>query len=93
MNEISKVTVSLHAERRLRKRLGVPRRSVRRIAIDAYLNGRKREDVTGLVRRYMDRKFEDYGKNANNMRLHHNRLFMFTDQLLVTVYLLPESYR
>ena len=46
--------VTRHAEHRTRERVGIPKKAVRRAAAKALIQGVKRTDTEGGLRRYLD---------------------------------------
>lgn len=84
--------VTKHGERRIRERIGVPKRAVERMAGKALSDGHKHSDFSGAMRRYLNSVFLDH-KNANNMRVYNQHLFIFDGETLVTVWLLPAKFR
>lgn len=84
--------ITRHAEQRIRKRLGVKRKAVEKIAIDAYTNGKSHSECKGNLKRYLDGQFlKEY--KATNMRVQNQMLYIFNDNTLITVLLLPDNLR
>lgn len=84
--------VTQHGERRVRERLGVPKRAVARMAEKALTDGTSHSDYSGSFKRYLDGVFLEY-KKANNMKVYSQHLFVFHDKTLITAWLLPSKYR
>lgn len=86
------IIVTKHAEKRIRKRLGVPRSAVDKIVELAWNIGLKHSDIKGSLKRYLD---SVYFKecSVNNIRVYRDFLFLFSSNRLVTVFLLPGKYR
>ena len=80
-----------HGEERVRKRVGVPKGAVQAAAERAFENGIKREETSGSLRRYLDA--EHHKENANNIRVWSEKVWIFYDKRLVTVFPLPQKYR
>ena len=83
--------VSRHADERARKRVGVPRSAVKRMAEKALAEGVQRHETHGPLRRYLDCLYH-YNHSANNIRVWHEKVWIFSDQTLVTVLDLPRKY-
>lgn len=84
--------VTKHGGRRAVERLGIPKRSVERMADRALADGARHADFSGSMRRYLDGVFLRYGK-ANNMRVYNQHLFIFDHDNLITAWALPPRYR
>lgn len=84
--------VTLHAEKRIRKRLGVKRSAVCGIVEDAYDNGTRAEDYTGSFRRYLLSIRHNRG-SADRAVVHNGFVFYFFRRTLITVIWLPKRYR
>lgn len=83
------VTISEHGEMRAVERLGIPRRSVARMAARAFAIGIEREQTRGDLRRYLDGKFHN-GRGATTLRVHGQSVYVFgVDGTFVTTFRLP----
>lgn len=84
--------VTTHAIRRLRKRIGIPRRSVARAAAIARQNGRRGDELPAPIRRYLVNKAMLEG-GGRDCVLHNYAVFVFGDDgALVTCFPLPREY-
>ena len=81
-----------HADKRIRQRVGVPRSAVRRLAIKARNDGTERRDTSGSLRRYLDRVYH-YNEAANRIMVWSEKVWIFSDNALITVLNLPLRYR
>lgn len=54
--------------------------------------GLRREDTHGSFRRYLDYLYH-YNESANNIRVWAEKVYIFSDNSLVTVLNLPPRYR
>lgn len=90
------MNVTFHGTKRVRKRIGLPKRSVGRTVAKALVKGIRREDVSGSLRRYLDlltHKTREYGKDPLIV-IHANNVYIFTmDHVLITVWPLPSRFR
>ena len=84
--------VSRHADERTRKRVGIPRSAVKRMAAKAMSEGVTRHETHGPLRRYLDALYH-YNDSANNIRVWSEKVWIFSDHTLVTVLDLPRKYR
>lgn len=83
--------VSRHGARRARERLGLPKNAVKKNAERAMWEGVKREETYGPFRRYLDAMYYDYG-TANNLRVYNRHIYIFCNEVLVTVLKIPYKY-
>lgn len=72
--------------------MGVPRSAVRKLASKAMSEGFTRHDFSGSLRRYLDALYH-YNTNANNIRVWSEKVWIFSDQTLITVLDLPQRYK
>lgn len=86
---INMVIVTHHAEERT-KRLGLSKKKAIEIAEDAFENGVKLGETTGRLRKYFDSLYF-HEKTANNIRIHHQKVFLFNDNILITILDLPQN--
>ncbi|WP_157374345.1 hypothetical protein [Salipiger sp. CCB-MM3] len=83
--------VSDHAVKRIRKRLGVPKKAAQREAERA-LDGAKISDFVGQFRRHLDWLRHRHGVGAT-YRVTSNAIFAFQYGDLATVLPIPAQYR
>lgn len=84
--------VTDHAELRVRKRMGLPRKAVEKMAQTALERGVRHHQYAGSFRRYLDGVFLKE-RTANNMRVHANYLFLFDEGDLITCWAIPAEFR
>lgn len=81
-----------HADLRVRKRLGLPRKAVEKKVTEALKNGATHFQFAGSFRRYLDKVYLTE-RAATNMRVHNGYLFLFCANDLITCWQLPAKYR
>jgi len=86
------VTVTKHAGKRLKSRLGLPKKAAQRHAEMVFQAGARHRDVRGRLKRYMDKMFLQH-KTATEMRAYGQHLYLFCGSNLVTVLQLPSNMR
>ena len=91
MDEVH-IQVSMHAEKRMIERLGINKRAVQRLAEKAYKDGIRHKDAVGRLKKWMTYRFSQ-NRNANNMRVYGEFLYVFCGNILVTVYIVPNELR
>ncbi len=83
--------VTRHAGRRARERLGIPKKATQSNADRALRNGIHLEQTSGSLRRYLDYIwYNDTPKN--NIRIYHQNIYIFNNDILVTILPLPAKY-
>lgn len=87
------INITTHGKKRIKKRCGVNMKSAQRIANIAFENGLSRFDISGCFRKYIDHLYFSYGKQANNIRVYGDKVYIFCERVLVTVLDLPHRYR
>lgn len=86
------MVVTNHAAKRLKQRLGLPKKAVLRIADKAYQEGWTHADARGRLKRYLDGLYLAEEK-ATDMRIHGNFIYLFHGNILITVLNLPKNLR
>lgn len=84
--------VTRHGEKRIRKRIGLPKKTVQRLADAALVEGSRHSDFAGSFRKYLDAVYLEH-RNANNMRVYRGNLFLFNGSTLITCWVLPNRFR
>ena len=86
------VTVTDHAQKRIRERVGLPKRAVEKNAERALKKGIKHSQLSGRVKKFVDALYFKY-QTANNIRIYENSVYLFAGGILITVIDLPQKYR
>lgn len=85
------IKVTRHAEKRIRQRLGVNKKSTERTAEKALQQGITHKEATGKLSKYMDGIFLA-NRTLNNMRVYNHSIYLFHGKTLITVLPLPKKY-
>ena len=80
--------VSRHGSLRARKRTGINKKSVERIAARVYQEGKRIYETKGRLYMYLESIKKKSGEESE-LRLYGNNLYIFKDCCLVTVWALP----
>ncbi|MBN8668750.1 MAG: hypothetical protein J0M30_14730 [Chitinophagales bacterium] len=86
------IEISDHAFIRTKERLGMDKRAARRIALKAYVAGKKHGACKGRLKSYLDQVYREY-ENCNNMRIWGEAIWLFAGNVLVTVYNIPHELK
>lgn len=90
---MDKPIVSRHGEKRLRQRVGLPKKAVERNAQKALVDGIDHRNAPGDLRRYLAALYNRYDGNGNNIKVYNDKVYIFHDTVLITVLNLPPPYR
>jgi len=84
------IKLTNHGAKRLRERLGLPKKACKRAAQLAFDKGMTFKDTTGPAYRYFHKI---YAKNTavNNTKIYGQFAYLFADNVLVTVLNLPKD--
>ena len=85
------IQITEHGAERMRERCKVKRKSVARLAKIAYEKGLTHADTSGALNGYIDSLYF-YNRQANNIRLYGDKIYIFCNDVLVTVYDTPKRF-
>lgn len=83
--------ITRHARERAAERQGADKAAARRNAQQALKHGKRRQETTGGLRRYLDALFKKY-RTANNIKTYQNFVYIFRNGVLITLFQLPERF-
>lgn len=86
------MNTTVHAERRVRKRVGVPKKAVDTLRDIAFDKGVAHSQATGRLRKYFDFLWS-HNRTADNIRIYGNFVWVFCGDVLVTVHALPREHQ
>ena len=89
---MSEAVVTAHAQKRTKERVGLPKRAVEKNAERALREGITHAETSGSLRRYMDSLFLTK-RTANQLRIYCGNVYLFCNDVLITVVPLPQKYR
>lgn len=84
------MVITKHAKKRMKQRCGVNKKSMDRIAEIAYENGLKHGELTGNLKKYVDGLYLKH-KAGNQIRLYGDKVYIFHDKRLITVFQIPNN--
>lgn len=88
----SDTKVTNHAKDRMKERLGINISAQQKMADKAYKFGIKHNETSGSLKRFLDREYLSH-KEADNMRIYGDFLYLFCNKNLITVIVLPNKYK
>ncbi len=84
--------ITNHGKGRLRERCGIPKKSVKRMADKAFKYGLTHKETTGNLNKYITSLWSK-NKNADNIRVYGDKVYIFCGTSLITVLNLPTTLR
>lgn len=82
--------VTNHANKRIRERIGVNKKSTDALATKALGEGLSHNELKGGLKKYVDGLYFR-SKTANNLKVLHDKVYIFKDNVLITVITLPHN--
>jgi hypothetical protein len=86
------LSVTNHGKSRIKERCGIKAKGVDRLAKIAFDKGLTHAETSGELNRYITSLYF-YNKQANNIRLYGDKVYIFCEEVLVTVLDTPHRYR
>lgn len=86
------ITITNHAKHRAKERCGIKSKGVERLANIAFEKGITHAETTGSLNGYITSLYY-YNGQANNIRLYGDKIYIFCNEVLVTVLDTPHRYR
>lgn len=91
MENKTDIVVSKHAEKRIRQRLGVNKKSTEKAAERALQFGVTHAEAKGKLCKHLDGIFL-LSYNPSNMRVYNHSVYLFNGTKLITVLPLPRKF-
>lgn len=85
--------ISKHAQKRIKERLGLPKRAVRAHVAKVLEYGSGLDQMKGQLRKYVEYRCIAYENRCDNPRLYGHHLFFFSGETLITVLEVPTELR
>ena len=86
------VIITDHAYRRGKERLGLSKKSIEKMALISFTTGRTADKLPKQLRQYLVKLQMRHDKNAI-IRIYGNHIFVFVNNILLTIFLLPNDYK
>lgn len=88
-----KADITRHGRKRCRERVGISKRAVDKNAERALEYGIGHRESRGRLRHYIEYLYNAEGGNGNNIRVYADKVYVFHNDILITVLNLPTEYR
>ena len=86
------IVITEHAFQRAKERLGLNQKAFKTIAMKSFVAGKKHDQLKSQLKEYISSLYLQY-KNANNIRIYGEIVYLFTNNVLITVYQLPNDLK
>lgn len=86
-----RAVVTDHGTQRIKDRLGLSKKIADKVSQKALENGVSHNETKGSFKRYIDSLWFKHQK-ANNIKIYHRKIYLFRDEILITVLNLPNKY-
>ena len=86
------IQVTAHGAERMKERCKIKSKSVVRLAQIAFDKGLCESEAAGALHGYI-RSLYDFNGQANNIRLYGDKIYIFCNDTLVTVYDTPKRFQ
>ncbi|AEO93398.1 gp136 [Bacillus phage G] len=83
--------VTDHGSRRIKDRLGLSKKIADKVSQKALENGVSHSETKGSFKKYIDALYLKH-KKANNIKIYHRKIYLFRNEVLITVLNLPNKY-
>jgi len=83
--------VTVHASKRVRKRIGIPKKAVQKNADMALIKGLSHKESTGRLRKYFDYLYLSHRKGTD-IKMYGGYVYIFTHKDLLTVFPIPNHH-
>ncbi len=90
--EIFEIIITDHAYKRAKERLSLTSNAFKKLATKAYHQGISKSDCSGNLAKYVYKLWRSY-QVANNIRIFGEYVFLFTGNILITVYQIPNNVK
>ena len=84
--------VTDHAQKRIKERLGINKKSIQKVSDKALSLGLKHSETTGRLKKYADSLYLKK-KRGFNIRIYSEKVYLFANETLVTVLPLPTDLK
>ena len=84
--------ITKHSKKRAKERLGINNKSLERMAPIVLEKGIGHSEVPNKLKKYFDKLYLSHG-NGNNIKIYGNHIYIFANEVLITVLHLPKHFK
>lgn len=85
------MNLTKHGQDRIRKRIGINKKSIGGMTDKAFQSGIEHKQTTGRLNKYFSHLYFKERK-ANNIRIYSNYVWIFYNKTLITVFPIPKEH-
>lgn len=89
--KITEPILTRHGTQRTKERLGISKKLADKNATKALRYGVRHADTSGQLHKYCDGVYLNH-KNGNNLRIYNRHVYVFYNEILITVFRLPKMF-
>ena len=89
---LEEIRLTNHGAKRLRERLGIPKRACQRAAQKAYDEGITFKNTAGEAHRFFDKIYHK-NDSVNNTKVYGQFAYLFSNNVLITVLNIPKDIK
>ena len=89
--EFKEAIATDHLQKRLKQRTGLSKKIAGKVAQKALDNGITHSETKGKLKKFIDGLYLSH-RNANNIRIYHREVYLFRNEVAITVITLPHRY-
>jgi len=86
------IEITNHAYERARERCSLKEKSLNALATKAYEHGLHHKDTSGQLHKYITKLYLTH-RNANQIRVYGEYVYIFNNQILITVFCIPNNLK
>lgn len=83
---------TVHGKERIRKRIGINKKAVEKMKDKAFTLGLTHSETTGSLNKYYTFLYFQ-NESATNIRIYANYVWIFTNEVLITVFPVPNRHK
>jgi len=89
----SDLIITDHAFDRAKERLSMNRSAFKKQAELAWMGGISHYECAGNLKKYIDKLYLSYQRKANNIKIYGEVVFIFSSNILITTYQIPNNLK
>lgn len=83
--------ITIHGEDRIIERVGGKKKNAEKLAEKAFESGLTHGETSGRLHKYLTKLYFQNPENNGNMRVYHQKIYIFGGLVLITVLPLPHN--
>lgn len=87
------IFITHHAEARAKERFSWNKQTTLKMAYKAFTEGKDVSKAKGHLKKYIALQYNKEQKEANQIRIHGQIIYLFKDNLLITLFMIPNNLK